>query len=153
MPPKHNYFPPRPRYMNLYQFFLITLDLSSAKDLIALHSSLDKLEHIKSCLVISKSLSSIWLKKFSNQGSSLGGFQLDFVENAGVSLNSYVSSRKYHFKRILLQNLLKSSLSSGSLIFRCIGPKSSPFSNTLISGIGNTRWLRLKIVSEQRVSC
>ena len=36
--------------------FLITIDLSSATEFIALHSSLDKLEYLKSCLVISKGL-------------------------------------------------------------------------------------------------
>ena len=133
--------------MNLHQLFW---DLSPAKNLTVLHFSLDKLEYLKSCLVISKSSFSTWLKNTSKQGCPLGGFQVDFVENAGVSLNSCVSSRKYHFKCILLQKSLKSCLSSGSLIFCCIGAKSSPFSNTSISASVNIRWLRLNIISKQK---
>ena len=79
----------------------------------------------------------------------MGGFWLDFVENAGVSLNSCHSSQNNHFKCILLQKSLKSCLSAGSLIIRCIGTKSNPFSNILISASVNTQWLRLKIISEE----
>ena len=79
----------------------------------------------------------------------MGESRLDFVENAGVSLNSCRSSQKYHFKRMLLQKSLKFYLSSGSLILRCRGAKSNPFSNILISASVNTQWLRLKIISEE----
>ena len=88
-------------------------------------------------------------KNTSTQGSPLGGFWLDFAENAGVSLNYCRSSQKYHFNCMLLQKSLKSYLSSDSLILRCRGAKSNPFSNILISASVNTWSLRLKIVSEE----
>ena len=88
-------------------------------------------------------------KSNSKLGCPLGGFWLDFIENAGVSLNSCCSSQKYHFKRRLLKKSLKSCLSSGLLIWSCIGAKSNLFSNILISVSVNTLWLKLKIVSEQ----
>ena len=69
----------------------------------------------------------------------MGGFWLDFVENAGFSLNSCHSSQNYYFKCILLQKSLKSCLGAGSLIIRCIGAKSNPFSNILISASVNTQ--------------
>ena len=100
-------------------------------------------------MVISKELAFNLTKNTSTQECPLGGFCLDFAENAGVSLNYCRSSQKYHFNCMLLQKSLKSYLSSGSLILRCRGAKSNPFSNILISASVNTRSLRLKIVSEE----
>ena len=85
-------------------------------------------------------------KNTSTQKCPLGGFRLDFAENARVSQNY---CRSYHFNRMLLQKSLKSYLSSGSLFLRCRGAKSNPFSNILTSASVNTRSLRLKIVSEE----
>ena len=128
----------------------MTIDLPSARDLIALYSSLEELEYLYSCLIILKSWFSNWLRNISKQGCPLKRFWVVFFKNAGVSVNSCASTRKYHFERILLQNSLKSCLCFGSFIFRCIGAKSSSFSNILIFAYVNTLWLRLKIVSELR---
>ena len=100
-------------------------------------------------MVISKEFVFNLTKNTSKQECPLGGFRLDFAENAGVTLNYCHSSKKYHFNRMLLQKSLKSYLSSGSLILRCRGAKSNPFSNILISASANTRSLRLKIVSDE----
>ena len=101
-------------------------------------------------MVISKELAFNLTKNTSTQECPLGGFCLDFAENAGVSLNYCRSSQKYHFNCMLLQKSLKSYLSSDSLILRCRGAKSNPFSNILIPASVNTRPLRLKIVSEEK---
>ena len=70
--------------------------------------------------------------------------------NTGTSLKFSDSSQKCHFKPILLQNSLKSLLSSGSFNFFWIGVKSRPFFKTLISVSVNTWLLKLKMVSEQK---
>ena len=75
---------------------------------------------------------------------------LRFRLNKVTSIKFSDSSRKYHFKRILLQNSLKSLLGSGSFNFCWIGANFKPFSKTLMSVSVNTRLLKLKMVSEQR---
>ena len=96
----------------------MTIFLSSAKDLIAVHSSWDKLECATGFSKTVKSSSSTVLRKTSKCGSSLGGFQDDLVWNAGFSLKSNIGSlRKCHLILIRRQNFPKSDLNSGSLIF------------------------------------
>ena len=131
--------------------FLMTIFLSSARDLIAFHSSWDKLECLTGLSITVKSSSYTLLRKTSKYWSPLGGFQDDLVWNAGFSLKSNVASlRKCHLILIPLQNFQKSDLNSGSLIFLCMGAKSKPFSKPLISLWERTLLLKLKQVFEQK---
>ena len=63
----------------LLSAFLMTLFLSSARDLIAFHSSRDKLECLTGLSITVKSSSAAPLRKTSKCGSPLGGFQDDLV--------------------------------------------------------------------------
>ena len=63
-------------------FFLITIFLSSDRDLITFHSSLDKLECLTDLSIAVESSSSILLRKRSKCGSPLGGFQDVLVRDA-----------------------------------------------------------------------
>ena len=64
--------------------FIITMLLSSAKDLTAYHSSLNILEYFKSEDGISKTSFSTWLKKSSRKACPLGGCQVDLGVKADV---------------------------------------------------------------------
>ena len=96
----------------------MTMLLSSAKDLIASHYSLLRLEYLKGISISLKSSCSTLLKNTSKLGCLVGGFHDDLGRNAGISLKlSEGSFRKCHFIRIRLQNSSKSSLNLGLLIF------------------------------------
>lgn len=98
-----------------------------------------------------KSFCSILLKNNSKLGCPEGAFHDDLARNAGISLKlSQGLFWKCHFIRIHPQNYSKLCFNLISLIFLCIGVKSSPFSKILISSSGSTLLLRLKIVSEQK---
>ena len=130
--------------------FLIMIFLPSAKDLIAFHSSRERLKYLISALGSSNNSILTWLKKTSGQGWPWGGCHLDFRLNTGTSLKFSDSSLKCHFKPIFPQNPLKSLLTSDWFSFFWIGAKSRPFSKTLISVLVSTRLLTLKMVSEQK---
>ena len=124
--------------------------LSSAKDVIAVHSSRDRLEYLISALGDSNNSFSTWLKKTSIQRWPWGGCHLYFELNTGTSLKFSDPSRKWHFKRIFLQNSLESPFTSGLFNFFYIGAKYRPFSKTLISVSVKTGKCKLKMVSEQK---
>ena len=96
--------------------------LLSAKDLIVFHSSCHRLEYLIYALGSSNNSFSTWYKITSRQGWPSGGCRLDFRLNTGTSVKFSDSNRKCYFKRILLQNSLKSLFSSGwfnFLLFLC----------------------------------
>ena len=63
--------------------FLMTIFLSTARDLIAFYSSCVSLECRVGLSIIAKSSTSTLLRKTSKSGSPLGGLQDDLVWKAG----------------------------------------------------------------------
>ena len=82
----------------------MTMLLSSARDLIAPHSSLLRLEYLQGISATLKSSCSTLLKNTSKLGCLVGGFHDDLGRNNGISL----SEGKSRFIRIRLQNSYKS---------------------------------------------
>ena len=150
-PPQHSYLYPRPPQLNFFLPFFMTMLLSSARDLIASHSSILKSEYLLGISVSLKGSCSTLLKNTSKLGYPVGGFHDDLDRNAGISLKLFEGLfQKCHFICIRLQNSSKSCFNSGSLTFLCISTKCNHFSKTLISSSDSTLLLKLKLVSEQK---
>ena len=89
----------------------MTMLLSSAKDLVAPHYSLLRLEYLKGISISLKSSCSTLLKNTSKLGCPEDGFHDDLGPNVGILLKLYKGLfRKCHFIRIRLKKSSKSCL-------------------------------------------
>ena len=83
-------------YTRSFAALFFTIFLSLASDVIASHSSFDRLEYPSGLSMASNKSDSTWLKKTSQLGWPLGGFRTDLGAKAGMLLKSEVGSfQKY----------------------------------------------------------
>ena len=98
--------------------FFMTIFLSFSRDLIAFHSSWDKLECLTGLSITVKSSFPTLLRKTSRRGSPFGGLQDDLVWDEGFSLKFGVTSlQKCYLILILRQNSPKSDLNLSWFLF------------------------------------
>ena len=84
--------------------FLMSIFLSSARDLMAFHSSWDKLECLTGLSITVKSSSSTLLKKTSKCGSPLGVSQ-NVLVRMSVHYENVILNKCWHQNKLLLGNV------------------------------------------------